>query len=330
MTKKTQLSKAIALALSGAALSVGALTDASAASTTMYNMSTGAGVSTYNNALDQAVAMNSINPIGAPVDGNGSTWGYWNLNRGSYGTDGWMNGGLGAATEWVGINGSSAVSNTAAFGYTGKHLNWGAEFTGAGNTATISTSDAFNRYGVYADIDVAKGAWSDNAVGGAGGWRHDLDHGLFKTDTAGLVTLSAVGLVQNGTAFGFTIFKGTGGTGAYNHHGAWNQGNNASGLSGNSLPAGGTNFTIADVVAYSVGGASPTNLNTISFNADAGQIYSIYLGGYRNGAWGVTTDGYALTISQAAPVPLPGAIWLFGGALASLIGANRRKRVMPA
>ncbi len=341
MTKKTQLSKAIAIALSGAALSLGAATEASAASTTMYNMSTGGGTSTYSNALDQNSPINSINPLNAPEDGNGSTWGYWNTNRGSYGTDGWMNGGtFGAATQWVGINGSSTVSNTAAFGFTGTHLNWGAEFTGGGsNTATISTFDSFDRYGVYADIDVAKGAWSDNLVSGAGGWRHDLDLGFFKTDTAGTVNLSVTGIVQEGTQFGFTIFKGTGGTPTYGHHGTWNVGTNTSGLTSNSLPGGGTNYdpdgagplaALDAIVAYSVGGANSQNLNNISFNAEAGQIYSIWLGGYRNGGWGVTTDGYALTISQAAPVPLPGAVWLFGGALASLIGANRRKRVMPA
>jgi hypothetical protein len=84
-------------------------------------------------------------------------------------------------------------------------------------------------------------------------------------------------------------------------------------------------------VAYSVGGASPVDINTISFQAEAGQIYTVFLGGYRNGFWGDTSDGYVLSISQgAAPVPAPAAAWFFGGAIASLIGANRRKRVMPA
>lgn len=332
--KKTQLSKAIAFALSGAALSLGAATEASATTTTMYNMSTGAGQSTYT------LGINTTNPIGVTADGNGSTWGFWNQNNGSYGTDGWMNNGYygAAATQWVGINGSSIVSSTAAFGFSGQHLNWGAEFTGGSNTATISTLDSFNRYGVYADIDTAKGAWSDNAQSGAGGWRHDLEMGLFRTDNAGTVSLSVTGLVQSGTDFGFTIFKGTGGNVGYGHHGPWNSGNNATGLSTNSLPGGGPNYDpdgagpltgVDAIVAYSVGGATPSNLNNISFYAEAGQIYSIWLGGYKNGYWGTTTDGYSLQISQT-PVPVPGAAWLFGGAIASLIGANRRKRVMPA
>jgi len=37
-----------------------------------------------------------------------------------------------------------------------------------------------------------------------------------------------------------------------------------------------------------------------------------------------------LTISEVSAVPVPAAAWLFGGALMSLFGANRRKNVLPA
>lgn len=37
-----------------------------------------------------------------------------------------------------------------------------------------------------------------------------------------------------------------------------------------------------------------------------------------------------LSITEVAAVPLPSAVWLFGGALLSLFGANRRKNVLPA
>jgi len=45
-----------------------------------------------------------------------------------------------------------------------------------------------------------------------------------------------------------------------------------------------------------------------------------------------TMGGYAqsLTISEVSAVPVPAAAWLFGGALVSLFGANRRKNVLPA
>jgi hypothetical protein len=51
------------------------------------------------------------------------------------------------------------------------------------------------------------------------------------------------------------------------------------------------------------------------------------LGGYRNGAWSDTADGYVLNV---AAVPVPGAIWLFGSAMAGLIGFGRRKNKIAA
>lgn len=45
-----------------------------------------------------------------------------------------------------------------------------------------------------------------------------------------------------------------------------------------------------------------------------------------------TGENFTLTVAsiQAAPVPVPAAAWLFGGAIASLAGATRRKRLLPA
>ena len=106
---------------------------------------------------------------------------------------------------WAGTGGP----NTTPFGYGGGGtLNWALHTDSYGTTAQISSQDAVNRYGVGADIDTAKGAWSDVAVGGAGGWRHDLDFGLFMSEVDAPVTLTASGINQSGTNFGFTIFEG--------------------------------------------------------------------------------------------------------------------------
>lgn len=315
MMKKTKLAKAIAYAIAGATLVSGSISIASAATTSMYNLTTSGGVDNSANTTDP------------------TTGGNWALIGD---TDGWLydKGGSSEGTDtsvakWAGTTGA----NKTPFGYTGAHLNWGFEITGGnGGSGVISTNQAFSEYDVYADIDTAKGAWSDNLEVGAGGWRHDLEFGLFKSDTTGAVTLSAEGILQSGTNFGFTIFKGMSSNSSYGHHGDWNAGNNETGLSASSLPDGGTDFDpdgagplsgVDAIVAYSVGGDTPSNLNTISFNAEAGQVYTIVLGGYRNGLWYDTIDGYKLTISQ---VPVPGAVWLFGSALAGFISVSRRKR----
>ncbi|MGR8931544.1 MAG: hypothetical protein ACU836_12960 [Gammaproteobacteria bacterium] len=313
MMLKTKLARAITMAVTGTVLTVGGFATASADVTTMYNLSTSGGDDNSTNTTD-------------PTAG-----GHWGL---SGGTDGWTNGNTGpsigdgtGAANWAGTSGA----NNVAFGYTGAHLNWGFEITGGqGGSGEISTFDAFNRYGVYADIDTSKGAWAALNTGAVfGGWRHDLDVGLFKSDSSGLVTLNVTGILEAGN-FGFTIFKGVDSVTYYNHHGQWNNGNNTAGLTADSLPwvsggvFAGSPLTLNDIVAYSVGGGTPSNLNTISFNAEANQIYTIFLGGYKDGNWGDTNNGYRLTISQ---VPVPGAVWMMGSGLMGLLAAGRKKRL---
>lgn len=69
------------------------------------------------------------------------------------------------------------------------------------------------------------------------------------------------------------------------------------------------------------------SVNSISFNASAGTVYTILLGGYSGGDHYNPKEGYALNITTT-PVPVPTALWLFGGALLSLTGVVRKKRQM--
>lgn len=310
--KKTKL----ALAIAGGVLSLGGVSVASATSTTMYNLSTASGTDNSTNTTDWTTTI-------------------------AGGTDGWANGatiggagvvGKVANQKWAGTGGDTVTP----FGYAGAHLNWALEFSGhTGGSAEISTFDSFNRYGIYADIDTAQGAWNDlNTVNSPAGWLHDTDTGLFKSDVSGTVTLNIQGVLNSGTNFGFTVFKGMDAVTLYAHHNAWNAYANQSGLSAASSPyqktgglMPGANLTVADIVAYSVGGANTSNLNTISFDAEAGQVYTIFLGGYRNGGWDATDDGYRLTVSQ---VPVPAAFWPFGSGLVGLLGASWRRRALLA
>ncbi len=321
---KTKLAKAISMALAGSALAVGGISSAHATATTMYNLSTGGAVDNSTNTTDPTI---------------GGVWTTAFINA----TDGWTNGadpnvsstvGDGPNEKWAGTSGPT----TSPFGYTGAHLNWGFEVTGGNGSGTISTFDSFSRYGVYADIDTARGSWSALNTGPTfAGWRHDLDVGLFRSDATGTVNLSATGVIFPSSNYGFTIFQGMDSVTGYNHHNSWNANNNTQVGAPNTASSpytgavlSGTALTPANIVAYSIGGASPSNLNTISFNAVAGQIYTIFIGGYRNGDWGATNDGYQLTISQAtSAVPIPAAVWLFGSALAGLGVIGRRKSPAP-
>lgn len=273
--KQSQIAKAIAMTCIGTALSAASISTASAHATTMYNL--------YQE--------NGGVPC-APCAGSA--------------TDGWVYGfnvdNSNPVIGWVG----TAGPDQTPFGYNGGGaLNWAVELHGF-SSAEISNEDSLNQYGASADIDVAKGSWSDANQTGAKGWRHNLDVGIIKPSVSGTVKLSVQGVNLPGTNFGFTIFKGMDtSTGSYAHHGGWNPGNNEAGLSAGSLPGGGTSFAVGDIVAYSVGGATPSNLNNISFYAEAGQEYTVFMGGYRNGAWFQTTDGYALSVSLVSVYEAP-------------------------
>ncbi len=195
--------------------------------------------------------------------------------------------------------------------------------------------DALADYGISADIDTAKGAWNDKGPTGPAspnltsqGWGHNTDVGLFKSDVTQKVTLTATSL-QAGSGgwnnFGITVFTGMDTGTGYDHHGGWNINYRpTSNYSPNTAPAT-TNNPLGTVgltyLAY-------TDSSSVTFTAAAGQVYSVLLGGFAGAGNFGPHDGYALNITSS-PVPVPAGAWLFGGALASLIGTYRRKRTSP-
>ncbi len=316
--KKSQLAKAVSFAMAGAALFGGVLSDASASATTMYNMA----------VRNDALLPNGIsNRVG--------------------GTDGWVWGSTddGASFNWnygtptPGFAGTGA-GNPTPFGYAGKaHLNWAVELGSAGDSAQISTADALLRYGpsgtgqmTDVEVDTGAGSWQDSQAAPAGptGWKHLTDIGLIKSDVTQNVTLNLTRLTAPSTPglpndnFGITVFNGMDtNTGAYSHHGGWNCPTCATATPYNANnPFGTTGLT------YLTHDGTVDSVNGLTFTAQAGQVYSIYLGGAGVGVWNRNVSDYQLDIA-ASPVPVPAAAWLFGSALAGLIGVHRRRRGMP-
>ncbi|WP_139306402.1 hypothetical protein [Methylomonas sp. LWB] len=346
MLNPKPLSRVIAMLLSGSALTGFGSSVANAAAVTSYNA--------FNH--DRSVP-------NALVSGGNGTDGWMRTTTNACGTAGSTCGngpatfdspnktlsGGNAAVPWVGND----PRNDANFNYAGNQtLNWTA-VVGAGDTAVISKLDSNARYAGtaladgttfnYADIDTARGAWHDGgkspgSTPEAGvGWKHDTDIGLFKSTVTQVVTLSIHSLLENGAAdltpdYGFTVFEGMDtSTGNYGHHGSWHEWDSqtAVGVGDNAYQITTANpFTIA-------GGGDGNGLeadklilddvygNNASFLAEAGKVYTIFLGGFQGGGWTYTRNDYELTIS-AAPVPLPGAVWLFGSAI-GLLGWQRRK-----
>jgi hypothetical protein len=249
-------------------------------------------------------------------------------------TDGWVYGFNGALPQ--GTRGGSAANpispvnfvgtasaTTTPFGYSGNsHLNWAVQLTGSGDSAEISAADSLTHSAVAAEIDTGGGAWQDNEAIPQG-WKHQTDIGLIRSDVTQNVRINLETLGGVFSRFGVTVFEGMDtNTGNYSHHGAWNK------------PTDGRPFTQdnpfgtigLDNIKYS---DNVTGSNYIEFFAEANKIYTVYLGGYQAAFWNAGVDGYVANISTA-PVPVPGAVWLFGSAMAGMVGFGRRKAAVAA
>jgi hypothetical protein len=301
-TSKTTLAKAISLVMAGVAISAGSVSTVSAH--TMYNTFT----TTEDSATDGWTRT-------AP-DANGIASGPAS------------NGNSGSFVPWLGTPGKALP-----FGYTGSAIvNWAAAVHHAG-TMEISTADAianFGRAGRAVEIDTGAGAWKDAGAPATAttpavaptGWKHQTDIGLIKADSDMTIrlNLTTIGGINNN--FGVTVFEGMDTTTAnYSHHGGWNNASKPETTSNPFYAAG-----VGSGMNYLTHSATVTNsaFNYVEFFAKAGQVYSIALGGNGVGRWNENVADYKLTISSSA-VPVPGAVWLFGSALAGFIGMRRSK-----
>lgn len=306
--KNYKIARAVMMTVAGAAMSAGAASTASA-STTMYN------------------TMNRSVPFTVPTPTNGAS-----------GTDGWTKTGnqanTGAIRPWYGTAGVTAQP-VLPFGYSGNQaLNWAAHITAQGDSLTVSQAEANQRFGTgigaaafYPDLDTARGAWNDGGpppadVGvGSVGWGHNTDFGLFKSDVTTMVTLSPSTVIPVGqetwSNFAFTIFTGMDTGAGFTHHAQWNT-DYDSGV--NEAPAQVSNPMGTTGLLYK----THSDSGDITFKADAGVVYSIYLGGFDGLDNWAPHAGYAVNITTA-PVPVPAAVWLFGSALAGMGVIGRRK-----
>jgi hypothetical protein len=292
---RTKLAKAISLAVAGLAVSATA-----SASTTMYNMNDFSSATTNTDGWVWSDSTHAAGPSGNFSNYNSAT----------------------RTANFVGTSSSSATP----FGFNAtSSLNWGIQLTGAGDSGQISAADSLARYGVTAEVDTGGGAWQDNVT--PTGWKHQTDIGLIESDVTQVVhiNLATLGNLTPSTfsTFGVTVFQGMDtSTASYSHHGAWNN------------PAAGKLFT-ADNPFGTVGltnigySNNVTATQDFSFIAQAGQVYSVYLGGYNFSKWNTGVDGYLMNVTTSA-VPVPGAVWLFGSAMAGMIGFGGRRKAAVA
>ncbi|MEQ1621302.1 MAG: VPLPA-CTERM sorting domain-containing protein [Methylococcales bacterium] len=320
---KTKLAKSVTMVLAGAALAAGA---SNASAHVMYNtFSTATTTTTIDPITNLPVTVTVANP--SATDGWTRTY---DPLGGTATTGPASQGNKGTLVPWVGT-----AAGALPFGYAGSsHLNWAAELHTVGQALTVSAADSFADYGVTAEIDTGAGAGVDAgapasvspvtglpvAAAAPTGWRHQTDIGLIQSHVTQNVTinLSTLGTINNN--FGVTVFTGMDtNTANYSHHGSWNCPTCATPKPlTNSNPFGTAGLT------YLTHDATVDAVNGLTFTALAGQVYSIYFGGNGVGRWSQNVAGYEMNITTSA-VPVPGAVWLFGSALAGLVGLRRRK-----
>lgn len=205
----------------------------------------------------------------------------------------------------------------------------------------VSAADAKTHVGVASNfvLETAGNRWKPSSS-----WGNALDYGLIDLDVAGhlTITLEADSALNSTFAPGFTLFQGWGSTVHGNKHQAWNAnpdapsspiGNvsnpNHASYNPNSLSFNPDQLPLAVRGLSFVGyGATTTDGGTVTKtfeNLSAGK-YFLWIGG--NGS--DNSNEYYKASLSVAPVPVPAAVWLFGTAMAGMIGIGRRKQSLTA
>ncbi|MGY6277224.1 hypothetical protein [Methylomonas sp. MgM2] len=199
-------------------------------------------------------------------------------------------------------------------GYTGNlPATWVAMIHNAGGVANSQTASS-------ADAGFTIGMGAKSYKDGGTNWAHSADFGLFHLQHAADVTISVTADGSNlrpafGLWDGWDTNSGSSRHQAYLNNGALNP--MGSVLDSSLAAHSPTSWAVAP-------GQGAGQTATLSLFLEAGD-YTLILGGYEGTVAGANLAYTATIAAAASPVPLPGAVWLFGGALAGWVGTRRRR-----
>jgi hypothetical protein len=205
-------------------------------------------------------------------------------------------------------------------GYIGKMpVTWVADIQNDINpneTDTVSKANAIAQGAVstYA-VESLSNRWNPSRS-----WGNALDFGLITLHSAGDLLIQIAADATQSSTFkpGFTLFSGWDTSATSSKHGSWNVALPAIPVN----PRGTTGLTYLGQASSTVAG------DTVSYlfsNLAAGN-YSLWIGGNGSDASPVGSQSYIANITASpSAVPVPGAVWLFGSAIAGFAGLRRRK-----
>jgi len=248
--------------------------------------------------------------------------------------------GASVAEAHVSYNKSATVNNNllgpwtggAPAGYTGKlPATWVANVHNdldPNASYEVSTADALAEGADAAYVvETLNNKWAP-----ANSWGNALDFGLIDLKAAGNLTIRVEDDLSLGSTFlpGFTLWQNWDNTTTSSKHGSWNANPFAPGNRGatNLVYLGHASTSSSDGgINYSYDNGSSHAVEITFQNLAAGH-YSLWIGG--NGSGNTSVGQQYIATITAAPVPVPGAVWLFGSAMAGLVGFGRRKKVLSA
>ena len=223
-------------------------------------------------------------------------------------------------------NGAGTWTNGAATGYTGNlPVDWKANFQTNTDSFSLSTAAAQGAGAAGYNLSVSGYRWNPNSS-----WGNALDYGLITLQSASNLTVTVQGDTGSTALLpGFTLWQGWDTAAGSSKHGTYQTNPFTPGTRGATgisyLGFASTGGTTTGGVSYaSDGGVNYSSANgvvQITFENLLAGNYSLWIGG--NGT-ATTSFSYTATLT-ASPVPIPGAVWLFGSSVAGLIGVARRR-----
>lgn len=231
-----------------------------------------------------------------------------------------------AAAAWVGAD------NVLGSGETITNTNANAQKMGWTGNSTLNF-DAWGMEGSWLSFQLTGGAADTTISATAGGTTMAPAFTLYRTNSSYTGQSVALSGGVNGAIHKFSQVaqagqngliwasaKTAGGAGIVETLGYANSGNSyAANSFGQAVNYGVNDVSIDNLYESGISGSVGAGLASMTLHNLASGWYTIFISG-ANGA----LTGSPINVSVSA-VPVPGAVWLFGSALAGLIGASRRK-----
>ena len=176
-----------------------------------------------------------------------------------------------------------------------------------------------------------------NNANGAGhvGWGHTTDWFTFQATSTGTVDIKMTGSI-NTVQPAFSVWNSGSVENSWSYGNTYSQIKNEAvgtfvgfsnsgdqsyfGQGPQDLAHGGNTAVAGAIATYGTDGSGNKYAELVFSNLTANTWYTIAAGGS-----GGAAAGYTITANLSS-VPVPGAVWLFGSAMAGLIGFGKRKR----